>query len=74
MPDEDGYSLIRRLRQLGDGPRLPAIALTAYAAPMDRAKALSSGFQLHVAKPFDPVELARTVRRIVSTVAHDRTR
>jgi CheY-like chemotaxis protein len=55
------------------GGLVPAIALTAYAAPVDRAKALSAGFQLHVSKPFDPVDLARTVQRVAGTVA-DRAR
>ena len=56
MPDEDGYSLIRRVRLLpGDRGRIPAIALTAYAHPADRIKAMEAGFQLHFSKP---VELA----------------
>ena len=75
MQGEDGYAFIRRLRVLPpeSGGLVPAIALTAYAAPVDRAKALSAGFQLHVSKPFDPVDLARTVQRVAGTVA-DRAR
>ena len=63
MPDGDGYELIRRVRQLpeGRGGRTPAAALTAYAGPGDRALALASGFQLHVAKPVEPDELAAAV-------------
>jgi signal transduction histidine kinase/CheY-like chemotaxis protein len=56
MPEEDGYSLIRRVRLLpGDRGRIPAIALTAYAHPADRVRAMEAGFQMHFAKP---VELA----------------
>jgi PAS domain S-box-containing protein len=59
MPGEDGYSFIRRVRALpqGKGGRLPAIALTAYARVEDRTRALLSGFQSHVPKPVEPLEL-----------------
>ena len=71
MQGEDGYVFIRRVRALPreEGGLVPAVALTAYAAAGDRAKALSAGYQLHIAKPFDPVALARTVQRLArSTV------
>ena len=63
MPREDGYDLIRQLRRRATqrGGRIPAIAVTAYASVADRAAVLESGYQAHVAKPFDPAELARTV-------------
>ena len=63
MPGEDGYSLIRRVRQLdkGKGGDIPAIALTAYARAEDRVKAVAAGFQMHVAKPVEPVELVTMV-------------
>ena len=60
MPNEDGYSLIRRLRDSGNA--LPALAITAYARPEDEAAVLQAGFQKHVAKPFDPQELVRILR------------
>lgn len=58
MPQMDGYTLIRQIRNLPkeQGGEVPAIALTAYAAEADREIALSSGFQQHIAKPVDPVE------------------
>jgi CheY-like chemotaxis protein len=71
MSGEDGYSFIRRVRALPPdrGGHIPAVAITAYATAADRAQAMSSGFQLHVPKPFDPIELARTVQRLtVSSV------
>jgi PAS domain S-box-containing protein len=54
MPDLDGYTLIKRIRALPtDQAQIPAIALTAYVRDEERRKALSQGFQRHVAKPFD---------------------
>ena len=69
MSGEDGYSFIRRVRALPPdrGGLIPAVAITAYATDGDRARALASGFQLHVPKPFDPIELARTVQRMTGT-------
>ncbi len=63
MPDEDGYSLIRKLRQLEvqRGGRMPAVALTAYARSDDRTKALLAGFQMHLTKPVDAAELATVI-------------
>jgi signal transduction histidine kinase len=71
MRGEDGYALIRRVRALppGRGGVVPAIALTAYAATNDRARSLAAGFQMHVPKPFDPLELARVVERLVDSTA-----
>jgi CheY-like chemotaxis protein len=63
MPAIDGFELIRRVRQLPDAQlrATPAIALTAYARPEDRVRALESGFEMHLAKPADPAELVATV-------------
>jgi CheY-like chemotaxis protein len=63
MPGEDGYALIRRLRERSaeQGGRIPAIALTAYARVEDRLEVLSAGFQMHVAKPIDPSELVAVI-------------
>ena len=63
MPEEDGYSLLRRVRALApeDGGLTPAIALTAYARAQDREQALGAGFQLHVSKPVDPAELVSAI-------------
>jgi signal transduction histidine kinase/ActR/RegA family two-component response regulator len=54
MPDEDGLSLMRRIRSLPEGPsRIPAIALTAYARPSDRAQAMEAGYEMYFAKPVE---------------------
>jgi signal transduction histidine kinase/ActR/RegA family two-component response regulator len=60
MPDIDGYSLIRRVRELEAhrGGQIPAVALTAHARVEDRLRALRAGFQIHVSKPVEPTELA----------------
>ena len=59
LPDDDGYGLLRRLRALPEGERVPAIALTAYARPEDRAKALAAGFRAHLTKPLNPESLLK---------------
>jgi CheY-like chemotaxis protein/two-component sensor histidine kinase len=66
MPQEDGYSLIRRIRALAPhaGGETPAAALTAYASPADRVRALGAGFNIHMAKPVQPAELATVVARL----------
>ena len=65
MPSEDGYMLVTRIRGLseGDGGKTPAIALTAYASADDRARALKSGFDAHLAKPVGAMELAGAVAK-----------
>jgi PAS domain S-box-containing protein len=63
MPDEDGYSLIRKVRALSDEQQknVKAIALTAFTRAQDRMRALSAGYQNHVAKPVEPDELATVI-------------
>ena len=63
MPEQSGYALIRRVRQLPaeKGGRIPAAALTAYARLEDRTRALRAGFQMHISKPLNPMELATIV-------------
>jgi PAS domain S-box-containing protein len=65
MPGEDGFSLIRRVRALeGKVAQTPALALTAYARIEDRVKAIQSGFQSHLSKPVEPVELVSMVESL----------
>lgn len=63
MPDIDGYSLVRQIREKlpEQGGRIPAIALTAYAGEVDQQQALASGFQQHLTKPIEPETLIQTV-------------
>lgn len=69
MPNEDGYSLMGRIR--GAGRELPAIALTAYARPEDEALARASGFNRHLAKPVDPERLVATVAELTTSSSPD---
>jgi PAS domain S-box-containing protein len=70
MPNEDGYELIGKIRRLPakKGGRIPAIALTAYARLEDRVRALNAGFQAHIAKPVEPVELVAVVASLARGV------
>jgi len=67
MPDADGYTLIRRLRELdaAAGARRPAVALTAHAGPDDRRRALEAGFDAYLVKPVDAKDLAGVVARLL---------
>lgn len=67
MPNEDGYGLIRKVRALAPerGGNTPAVALTAYARSEDRAKILSSGFQVYLSKPIEPAHLVASVAKLV---------
>lgn len=66
MPDEDGYGFIRRVRALtiDQGGRTPAVALTAYTSTPDRIRVLEAGFQIHLGKPVEPVELMKAVAHL----------
>jgi signal transduction histidine kinase/ActR/RegA family two-component response regulator len=63
MPFEDGYELMRKVRALSEenGGKVPAVALTAYARPEDRMRALRAGYQMHVSKPIELTELVTIV-------------
>ena len=66
MPDEDGYQLIARVRELDreHGGAIPAIALTAFAADDDRVKALVAGYDIHLSKPVNPEEVVAFVTQL----------
>jgi CheY-like chemotaxis protein len=68
MPDEGGLTLIERIRGLEDPQlrRIPAVALTAYASAADRHQALAGGFQGHLVKPIDPVDLVNAVAAVIA--------
>jgi len=66
LPDEDGYSFIRRVRAHSTPAiqSVPAIAVTAYASIPDREEALTVGFQQHLAKPIDPGRLVEAIHDV----------
>lgn len=66
MPDEDGYALIRQVRELNveTGGQIPAAALTAYVRGEEQSEALAAGFQRHIAKPVEPEQLVLIVAEL----------
>ena len=79
MPDEDGYSVLRKVRALeaeqgAAANQIPAVALTAYWQGEDRLRALQAGFQMHVAKPVEPAELAVVIASLTTRRARERGR
>jgi PAS domain S-box-containing protein len=70
LPNEDGYALIRRVREID--PDVPAAALTAYASPEDQRRALASGFHAHVSKPVEPADLAVLVASLTGRIEPNR--
>ena len=74
MPGRDGLDLIRQIRALPSATgRIPATALTAHVRPEDRVKSLVAGFQAHLGKPIDPLELASVVESLARAGASART-
>jgi CheY-like chemotaxis protein len=71
MPREDGYDLIREVRNLPPdrGGSIPAIALTAFARSEDRQRALRAGYQMHISKPLEPAELVAAIKSL-TTLLH----
>ena len=69
LPDEDGYQFIRRVRARTVSRQPVAVALTGYARVEDRARALSAGYEEHVAKPVQPPTLVQILRDLINTGA-----
>lgn len=70
MPEEDGLSLLRkvRLRTSAGGGSVPAVAITAYARSEDRLQSLLAGFDAYVTKPVEPVELVQAIAKVTGKV------
>jgi len=68
MPEEDGYSLIRRVRGLppDGGSGVGAVALTGCARPQDQSRAIEAGFNLHLTKPVEASDLIRAVATVAA--------
>ena len=67
MPEQDGYELMRRIRELPveKGGLIPALALTGYATRRDRDLSLSAGYHRHIAKPIEQGELVAAIASLV---------
>ena len=79
MPVEDGYTVLQRVRALEakqeiEADPIPAIALTAFGRSEDRLRALQAGFQMHVAKPVEPAELAVVIASFTNRRGRERRR
>jgi CheY-like chemotaxis protein/two-component sensor histidine kinase len=72
MPGQDGYVLVREVRKQFSAAKMPAIALTAYARPEERQKALESGFQIHLTKPLNTRTLVAAVLRLAKDASKAR--
>lgn len=70
MPGENGYDLIRQVRQLPNKITIPAIALTASASTSDREQAFICGFQCYMTKPFEPDDLVTQVARLTRSLKY----
>ena len=73
LSGEDGYALIRRIRQheAAHGGFLPAVALTGYARAEDRSRTLAAGFQVHVVKPVEPAVFTAAIAAVTAPCRHD---
>lgn len=79
MPDEDGYTVLKKVRAMEAArgvaaDQIPAIALTAYGRSEDRLRALQEGFHMHVAKPVEPAELATVIASLTTKRGRERKR
>lgn len=72
---EDGYSLIRKIRGLDakQGGQILAIALTALTRQEDCFLSIEAGFQMHLSKPIEPVELVQMVAGLARQALFNKT-
>ncbi len=70
MPEEDGYSLIRQVRELEaeTGGQIPAVAISAYVTEQERQRAIDAGFQMHLAKPIELTQLVLMIANLTGRV------
>jgi PAS domain S-box-containing protein len=71
MPQINGYEFIRQVRALPQGHSIPALALTAFAYEEDRVRAIEAGFQAHITKPVNPIELLAVLAEMVHSHGED---
>ncbi|MDZ8029474.1 MAG: chemotaxis protein CheB [Nostoc sp. DedQUE11] len=70
MPEEDGYTLIRQVRQLSveSGGQIPAVAMTAHVKDEEHREAVNAGFQVRLAKPVEPTRLLFVVASLTGRI------
>jgi len=67
LPELDGYQIARILRQDPAFKGIPLVALTSYAMPGERAKAVDAGFDGYIEKPISPLKLVEHVRSFLAS-------
>ena len=67
LPAMDGYAVARVLRQNRALDATPIVAVTSYAMPGDREKALAAGCTGYIEKPIDPATFVAELERILSS-------
>jgi CheY-like chemotaxis protein len=72
LPGEDGYALIRYVRSLDKGGRIPALAVTAFTRAEDRQSVLGAGFDDHLPKPVDPDRLLELAAKLARKAGNGR--
>jgi signal transduction histidine kinase/ActR/RegA family two-component response regulator len=72
MPGEDGHELMRQVLALDVVPRIPAIAITAYAKEEDKERALAAGYQRYLSKPVELRDFISTVAEVSVTIVSSR--
>lgn len=73
MPEEDGYTLIRQIRALSAeaGGQIPAAALTAYAGSQEQQEAIAAGFQVHLAKPIELLQVVLVIANLAGRISNN---
>lgn len=71
LPQMDGYEVAKALRALGELENMPIVAVTSYAMPGDREKALAVGCNGYLEKPIEPLTFVQEVQRILGVGAPD---
>jgi CheY-like chemotaxis protein len=71
MPGMTGFEFIRKLHEMTNGPRPPVIAMTGLGSGSDHTQTRKAGFQGHLDKPFDEVDLLRAIESAVGSGPHD---
>ena len=66
MPGQDGFELLKQARAQNEGHPFIAIAITAYARPVDKRRAIDAGFHWHLSKPVDPGELLTVMASLLT--------
>ena len=65
LPEEDGLSILKRLRSRADTQKIPVILVTAKTSEIDKVKGLDGGADDYIAKPFGVMEMIARVKALL---------